>query len=161
MIYYILEPEVEGNFGRNTIFLDRKARPPLVERFHYELNVWLGDPILETICCYIVTEPLRDQILSLEATGVSFGPVEVSTTYPFTEISRNSELPIFVWLQVLGRAGIDDFGYSPAHTLVVSERILRVLRDAGMKYCDIVVFQSRGYEWVGTKAASQSHLANV
>lgn len=140
MKYYVLEPEVAGSFGGNTIFVDRKARPPLVERFHYEFNVWLGDPILEAVCCYIVTEPLRDQILLLEAAGMSFGPVEVSTTYPFDEVSRKRELPAFVWLQVNGRAGLDDFGYSSAHTLVVSDRILNILRDAGMKHCEVADF---------------------
>ena len=142
MKYYVLEPEVAGNFGGNTIFIDRSARPPLVKRFHYEFNVWLGDPILEAVCCYIVTESLRNQILSLEAVGVSFGPVEVSTTYPFHEVSKNRELPAFVWLQVNGRAGLDDFGYSLAHTLVVSDRILNILRDAGMKHCDVADFTS-------------------
>lgn len=95
MRYYVLEPEVAGNFGKHTIFVDQKARPPLVERFHYEFNIWLGDPILEAICCYIVTEPVRDKILSLDATGVSFGPVEVSTTYPlqrFHEIENFQSL---------------------------------------------------------------------
>jgi putative Mn2+ efflux pump MntP len=58
MKWYVVEPEVAGGFGPNSI-LDPSVRPPLVTRFNYEFDVWLGDPILEAIGCFIVTQSLR------------------------------------------------------------------------------------------------------
>ena len=55
MKYYILEPEVAGGFGENTI-MDPTSRPPRVTRFHYEFDGWLGDELLETVACFIATK---------------------------------------------------------------------------------------------------------
>lgn len=139
MAFFFLKPEVAGNFGSNTIFVDRKARPPLVKKLHYEFNVWMGDPIVETVCCYIVTETMRNVLVAMKATGASFEDVEVSTVYPFEEVCKGRTLPSFYWLKVSGVAGVDDFGYSSHGAyLVVSERILDALIESGMSHCDLV-----------------------
>ncbi len=140
MEYYVLEPEVAGGFGPNTIFADRTARPPRITKFHYEFEVWLGDPLLEAVACFIVLESLKEKILALRPTGVAFSEAEVSTSEGFEELDPGRKLPKFVWLQVTGKAGKDDFGLSSQHLLVVSQRILDLLRDAGMSHCDIAEF---------------------
>lgn len=150
MAFFVLKPEVAGSFGSNTIFVDRKARPPLVEKLHYEFNVWMGDPIVETVCCYIVTEPTRNALVAMQVTGASFEEVEVSTVYPFEEVCKGHTLPSFKWLKVSGAAGVDDFGYSSHGAyLVVSERILDTLIEAGMSHCDLVELDN----WKGGKEA--------
>lgn len=139
MRYYLLEPEVAGGFGPRSVFLDVKARPPRVSKFNYEFDVWPGDPLLEAVGCYVVTEPLEDKIAAMHPTGVSFATVEVSKSGEFEDRYPSRELPRFVWLQVTGKAGQDDFGLSRTR-LVVSERILNVLKESGVTHCDIAEF---------------------
>ncbi len=154
MNYYVLEPEVAGMIGPKTVFIDRTSRPPLMERFNYEFNGWLGDPLLESICSYIVTESLKDKFLASQATGVMFGPVEITTSGEFDDwqaLTPDRHLPRFVWLKVNGVAGSDDFGYTSKYGtfLVVSECILDLLLGSGMSYCDIADFDS----WKGRRCA--------
>lgn len=138
----MLEPEVAGGFGPGSV-LDHRLRPPRVEKFNYEFDVWLGDPLLEAVSCFIVTEDLGDKILAIRATGVAFGDVEISKSGEFEDLYGNRQLPKFVWLQVTGRAGQDDFGLSRTHCLVVSEGILFLLKEEGMSHCDISDFDAR------------------
>jgi hypothetical protein len=140
MNYFVLVPEVAGRFGANTVFVDEVARPPLVEKLHYEFDGWLGDPIVETIGCYIVTEPLRDRISALNPTGVRFAEVEVSRSDEFVGRHPDRTLPPFAWLQITGVAGQDDFGYTTTHgaSIVVSSRILDILSAFGMPHCAVV-----------------------
>jgi len=142
MKYYTLDPEVAGGFGPNSILDDPCTRPPRITHFNYEFAGWLGDPLLEAVACFIVTEPLKDRIAALHPTGVSFGTVEVSKSGEFEDLHPGRQLPIFVWLQVTGEAGEDDFGLSAMHNLVVSERVLEVLRQEGMSHCAIADFHA-------------------
>jgi hypothetical protein len=63
-----------------------------------------------------------------------------SASEEFEELFPDVKLPKFVWLQVTGKAGQDDFGLSSDHCLVVSQRILDLLKGAGMSHCDIHEF---------------------
>jgi hypothetical protein len=139
MKYYALQPEVAGGFGPHSV-IDTKTRPLLITKFNYEFDVWLGDPLLEAVGCFIVTESLQTQIAAMNATGVSFGTVEVTRSGQFEDRYPGRQLPEFVWLKVLGKAGRDDFGLSPTHDLVVSDRILHLFIEQGMSHSDIKEF---------------------
>src|SRR5580704_16691696 len=76
MTYFILEPEVAGSFGPATAG-DLRATPPLIEKFNYEFDTWLGDPLLEALCTFIVTDRLKDRLIEARASGIAFGDVEV------------------------------------------------------------------------------------
>lgn len=143
MKYYVLQPEVAGFFGENAILADPYARPPLITKFHYEFETWPIDPLLEAAACFIVLESLREKILTLQATGMTFGDVEVSKSPEVEEFYPGRMLPKFVWLRVSGKAGKDDFGLSSDHCLVVSQRILDLLKGDGMKHCEIKEFATR------------------
>jgi hypothetical protein len=151
MKYYALVPEAAGRFGPNTVFVDKIARPPLVEKFHYEFDGWLGDSLVETIGCYIVTEPLRDKIASANPTGVRFAEVEVSKSGEFIRRYPERALPHFVWLQITGVAGQDDFGYTITHgnAIVVSSRILDIMSGLGISHSAVVELEN----WKGGRAA--------
>jgi len=43
----------------------------------------------------------------------------------------------FSWLQITGRAGTDDFGLSSSGLLIVSERMMNLLKEFELKYCDV------------------------
>lgn len=139
MDYYVVAPEVAGGLGANTV-LDRSTHPPLVSRLHYEFDGWLGDELLETFPCFIVSERIRDLILRSGFTGAEFAPVEMSTSSTFGELCPNRVIPAFVWLKLTGAPGIDDFGLSENHRLVVSKRVLLAL---DLKHCDVDDFDQR------------------
>jgi len=135
MPYYALEPEVAGHLGDHAV-VDRSVHPPVVERLHYEFDGWLGDDLLESFPCFIVTKALRERLTQSGLSGCQFEDAEVSKSDLFEEIHPDRELPEFAWLKVLGRAGVDDFGLSPDHRLVVSQRALDALKSFKLDNCD-------------------------
>lgn len=136
MRYLVLEPEVAGGFGRNTV-MDSATHPPMVSRLHYELQGWLGDELLETFPCYIVTQRLRKVFEEAGLMGAEYTVAEVTASEQFREIYGNRAIPDFVWLVIEGRAGVDDFGISQDNRLVVSERVLHLM---SLRHCDVAEF---------------------
>src|SRR6266404_234454 len=124
MKYYRIEPEVAGGWGKNTLFTRTPGKPTVVHKLHYQFDGWLGDEILTSTPCFIVSERLSQEIERAQLTGVRFGDVEVTTSDQFKELYPGRQLPRFVWLRVTGSAGHDDFGIAPSLRLVVSERAL-------------------------------------
>jgi hypothetical protein len=133
MRFYLIEPEVAGGLGVETI-RDRRVHPPIISRLHYEFDGWLGDQLLTTFPCYIVTEAAMRTILAERLTGVTFDDVLVTTSYDFEERYPDERLPRFVWLKVMGRPEVDDFGLDPIAHLIVSDRALRVLTLLGVAH---------------------------
>lgn len=90
--YYYFEPEVSGGFGDNVI-LDASVHPPLITRLHYEFDGWLGDSIVASFPCYLITEDVKEKILKGEFSGVTFDKVEVtiSATGPEASAVRMAE----------------------------------------------------------------------
>jgi hypothetical protein len=136
MTYFELEPEVAGGFGPATTG-DLRARPPQVEKFNYEFDVWPGDPLLEALSTYIVTDHLKDRLIEASASGVAFGDVEVTKSGIFLDMNGDRTLPAFSWLKITGQAGKDDFGLSMSRHLIVSERAMNLLKVFGLKYCEV------------------------
>lgn len=134
--FYILEPEVAGGMGEGTV-LDRSTHPPGVSRLHYEFEGWLGDELLTTFPCYIVTARVQDALETLAATGVGFDAVQISASETFRELNPGRKLPEFAWLKVTGTAGKDDLGLSSDHRLVVSQRVLDRLKQFPLQNCEV------------------------
>ena len=128
MRYFYIEPEVPGSSEGPNSVMDRSVHPPIVSRLHYEFSVWSSDALLASFPAFIVTEDAMNKLMESGATGARFADVEVTTTYPFRELYPDTKLPKFVWLQVTGRAGRDDFGLARKIRLVISERALDVLK---------------------------------
>lgn len=136
MTYFVLEPEVAGGLGPASTG-DLKSRPPRLVEFHYEFDVWLGDPLIEAISNFIVTDALKDRLIEAHASGVTFSDVKVTKSEEFQDRYPDRTLPPFSWLQIHGEAGSDDFGLSPSGDLVVSERIMKLLEDFGLNHCEV------------------------
>jgi hypothetical protein len=143
MKYYIIKPEVAGNWGDN-IIVDVSVHPPIVKKLHYEFDSWLGDCIVESFPCYIITKDVQKQLIVSRMTGISFDDVEVSTSELFQEICPNCELPKFIWLKVHGIAGKDDFGITKIGDLwgmlVISENALDLLKKNTFLYAEITEY---------------------
>jgi hypothetical protein len=136
MTYFVLQPEVAAGFGPATTG-DLRARPSQLEKFNYEFDVWPGDPILEAVSNFIVTDRLKEAPIEAHASGVAFGDVEVTKAGIYLDMYGDRPLPAFSWLQITGRAGKDDVGLSSSGLLVVSERIMHLLNAFVLKYCEV------------------------
>src|SRR5579872_441205 len=136
MTYFTLEPEVAGGFGPTTKG-NLRGTPPRVEKFNYEFDVWLGDPLLEAVSTFIVTDRLKDRLIEAHASGIAFGDVEVTKSGEFLDLYGDRPLPAFSWLQITGRAGEDDFGLSSSRHLIVSQRMMNLLKAFGLNHCDV------------------------
>ena len=136
MRYFIVEPEVAGGLGEHTT-IDRSMHPPVVFKLHFQLDGWLGDDLLETFPCYIISDRLREQLDKTSFSGFRISEVEFSKSEEFEDHYPNKILPAFYWLKVFGKAGVDDFGVSKDFKLVISEAVLDVLKNFKIDNCDI------------------------
>lgn len=136
-MYYRLEPEVAGEWGEGTRVEEPRRHPPKVLKLDYEFGAWLGDGLLESFPCFIVTEDNAERLDRLGATGYTLREVEVSKSDEFEELYPGRELPPFRWLDVHGAPGRDDFGLESDARLVVSTAALEALRRGGLEHCEI------------------------
>ena len=139
-MYYELAPEVAGGLGSETVF-DRSQSPPIVRTLHYELDGWPDDDLITSHPCFIVTERMKKMIEEARASGCGFAPVKVTTSEEFKDfeyLHQGQQLPKFSWLLVHGAAQRDDFGISATGSLIVSQRILQVLKRGRLENCDII-----------------------
>ena len=134
--YWSLEPEVAGELGHASV-LDTSVRPPVVSTLQYCFTGWLGDALLESFPCYIVTDALGAALLSSRLSGFALDAVDVVTSDEFDELYPSRALPGFCWLKVVGQPAVDDLGLSKEHVLVVSDAALQVLRQHGLSHCEI------------------------
>jgi len=144
-MYYQLTPEVAGHLGHVTV-IDRSGSTVVARSVEYVFDDWPEDDLIESFPCFIVTDLLKRLIEGAQASGCRFGPVTVSTSEQFDEleklqsISTPRQLPAFSSLIVDGVAGRDDFGISGSRFLVVSERLLQVLKRGKLDNCDVEEF---------------------
>ena len=135
MGFFIVEPEVAGELGAGTVF-DRTGHTLKVTRLEYEFFGWLGDAIVESTPCFIVTETLASAITEAGLTGVEFDELEVSVSSEGEEFIEEP-LPRWKWLRFTGKAGHDDLGLNDGLRLVVSGRALEVLREHGLENAEV------------------------
>ena len=140
-MHYVVEPEVAGSLGDSSQ-IDTSAHPPIVSELEYRFDGWLGDDLLETFPCFIVTERLRDALQQASVTGARFADVTVTTSDTFRELYPDRELPRFFWMQVHGQAGIDDIGLGADYRLVISADVLGILKQYTLQQCDVEPYQS-------------------
>jgi hypothetical protein len=149
----MLKPEVAGQKGDATVITNydelRSGATlyPNVTKLEYEFYGWLGDELLESFPCFVVTSDLAESIKTSGLTGVEFFPVKVSKSDFFIE-AHDRDLPPFVWLVSTGRVVVDatgelqswtghDFSLSQRAELVVTDKSLAVLRQHRIGHCEI------------------------
>lgn len=135
MAYYQVEPEVAGELGPHSV-VDTSVHPPVVSRLEYVFTDWLGDCILETFPCYIVTDDAAAAISAAGLTGVAFDDVTVSLSDEAEELI-DRDLPAWKWLKVTGQPLATDFAISDDHRLVISDRARDILAQGGISNADI------------------------
>lgn len=136
MKYFLIDPEVAGELGKDTV-LDASVHPPRVSELHYDLKGWLGDDILESFPCFVVTDRCRAALEPRGFSGFAFAPVRVTASQTFLELYPGRALPVLHWLKITGTAGKDDFGIAHDQRLTVSEEVLQVLSSLSIAHCDL------------------------
>jgi hypothetical protein len=100
----------------------------------------VGDVLVTTFPCFLVTEEAKRGLLAIGISGATFADAEVITSEDFERLQPDVELPPFIWLKVDGRAGHDDFGINQSLNLVISERAFDVLDELGLPSASIRPF---------------------
>jgi hypothetical protein len=135
--YFIVEPEVAGSLGDETI-IDSSVHPPNVEYLEYCFSDWLGDGILQMFPCFIVRKELQEELLKRRFSGINFQDMTVSKSELFYDLHEDDlELPEFVRLIVTGKKDIDDFWLAEHGFLVVSSAVLEVLKKHGLSNAEV------------------------
>ena len=60
-MFFYIEPEVAGGIGPNSE-THRENGKLVVTRLNYEFSGWLGDAVLESTPCFLVTETARQML---------------------------------------------------------------------------------------------------
>lgn len=136
MPFFVLGPEVAGGLGEHTV-MDTSQSPPIIARLHYEFEGWLGDELLETYPCFIVTDKLGWKLEQAGLSGFQIREAEISRSPTFEDLYPGTDLPRFLWLDVNGEPGKDDVAQGPQGRLIVSERALDLLRSSQLSYCSV------------------------
>ena len=138
--YHIVEPEVAGGLGVNTEVTRTPGQPIVIHTLHYQFNGWMGDELLESTPCYIVSEKMAEKLQQAQLSGFTLDEVETTKSEQFRELYTDRELPRFLWLKVDGSAGQDDFGVTLDLQLVVSDRALETLVEVGISHALVEPF---------------------
>src|SRR6476619_7650634 len=133
MGYVYILPEIAGEHGERSVF-DRSTWPPVVINLHYVFSSWLGDALVMGFSCYILTEPAAAALQADGMSGIRIADAEIATDLEYDNAYSNRPLPPFVWLQIVGKPGRDDFGMGRNHYLVLSERALQILSPFGLAH---------------------------
>lgn len=117
MNLYLLEPEVAGDFGGNTIvenfnLVRQKGERPKIKHLHYNFTGWLGDELLECTPCFIVTDTLAKSIKESTLTGYDFENIEISADDEFKEMHPDISLPRFMRFIPKGNVNVDGEKYT-------------------------------------------------
>ena len=154
MRLYMLEPEVAGEIGENTVYDNRYlSSDKQISKLHFEFFGWLGDDIIESTPCFLVSEKLKQKIEESDLTGYKFQNAEISFSDEFNEIYPNRKIPVFYRLIPEGKVAIkenhftewtgEDFLVSEKSYLVVTEKAYDVIKKFNINNCDIYVIDKQ------------------
>ena len=137
MKYYIIEPEVSGGIGENTIYEENSNSSIL--HLHFIFDGWLGDHLLEITPCFMISEYLKNVIENNDLSGCEIQDMEVSFSdefYEFEKLYDKREIPQFYRLipSKIYNKGIDlnmsdmkDFMIDEKNYLIVSEKAKKIM----------------------------------
>ncbi|HEX8251144.1 MAG TPA: hypothetical protein VF599_23420 [Pyrinomonadaceae bacterium] len=164
MNLFLLRPEVAGGWGSETVVANRAeiesgaATIAVVTKLEYVFDDWLGDDLLESFPCFIVTETLAEKLKNNSLSGLKFSDVLISVSELFEDINgveTFSGLPAFVRLEPQGKASFDveykildwsgdDFCLGDKADLIVTEKALGILKEGSLDQCDIISLKDAG-----------------
>ena len=155
MRYYKLKPEVAGQIGPKSKLtyeskmvkeVDMVKEVKMVKEvifLEYVFYGWLGDELLTSTPCFIITKKLKQDIVGNHLTGFQIDKVKISFSQEYLELGGSIFLPKFVRLKPIESYEenknnlIKDFYYNECKDLIVSERALQVISQHKISMCVI------------------------
>lgn len=136
MAHYLLQPEIAGGMGENTV-VNRTQIMPFVSTFHCELDGWLGDDLVESFPCFLITDTLSEALLAGNFSGFQVGDAEVTSSPKFKQMHPNRRLPRFRWLKIVGKQNSADFWIENDQSLAVSSAAYAFLKKFKLDHCQV------------------------
>lgn len=143
MQFYALEPEVAGGLGDMCEILYKDGMIDEVTFLDYEFFGWLGDELLTTNRCFIVSDSLMNDIISSGLEGVEFRNIKMSFSMEYFGVFEKETVPRFVEIKCkfAYEENINnlscDFYLSKYGKMIVSEKALLVLKQHQLDICKI------------------------
>jgi hypothetical protein len=142
MLFYKLNPECCGWFGRRTLYAgELEKRPPTIHRLEYEFKSWPTDHLLEVNCQFIGSTDLITSLAAVQprVTGLHYEAVTATNSFEMRQEQPGRNLPDYKWFKITGKAGKDDFGMADDHALVISERVFNAIAPMVEK-CHVAIY---------------------
>ena len=108
--------------------------------------------MLESTPCFIVSEKLKNALISSELKDFRLEECLISVSEEFQELYPDKELPNFWRLIPLGTVNYENGNYSewsghqfcltPRGDLILTEEVLSFLKPFTLKYCDISALEN-------------------
>ncbi len=136
MTFWTLDPEVPGQLAPGTV-LDRGSHPPLLAEFHLVVAGWLGSDLVACFPAFAVTTRLADALREGRFSGYELAEMQVSLDEQYADLHPEARPPDLIWLKVTGTAFEDDFGLDSSLDLVVSDRVVALLRTMRLVECEV------------------------
>ena len=130
---YQLDRKVAGELGERTK-LDTGVHPPIVHRLEYVLDYPGADDLIQSFPVYLARAHLAEALIAAGVQGITWREAMISQGDSYDEYSPAGEPDDYRWL-VPGRPG-DDCWLQDGE-LVVSDRVMEVLRASNLSECDI------------------------
>lgn len=152
MKLYMIEPEVAGEIGEQTVYenyddIIARGERARIAYLHFVFMGWLGDDILEVTPCFLVSDKLKKAIEESQLSGYGFQGIQVSLSEECREMYPNEEFPLFYRLIPQGTIKVKDEKYSDWDNmdfcvtenmyLVVSEKVMNIFKDFQLDNADI------------------------
>lgn len=139
--FYVFEPEVPGGLGPRTK-LDTSVHPPRVEKLHFVFDGWLGDQLVESFPCFLVTEELGGLLIASEITGFNLAEAEIEESVQYKELYPDRPLPVFKWLKITGSPQDSDLWLTKDHRLAGTRRVLDIVLSTSPAALEYVLIRS-------------------
>lgn len=145
MKYFVIEPEVAGGLGEKSEMLYENGKIKDVMYLDYEFQGWLGDDILTTHPCFIISKPLFEVIRDSSLCGYRLDSMNVSFSDEYRELHKDLKVPEFMRIipsesirdtTIINTLSMDFYLYKNRY-LVVSETVLQIIRNFHIANCTI------------------------
>jgi hypothetical protein len=155
MKLYFLEPEVAGGHGYKTIYgneldIEIYGKSCEVKYLHYEFDGWLGDELLESTPCFIISKKLDKELEQNKFKDYRLEDCLITVSDQFRELYPNKKLPSFTRLIPTGTVektgeyfknwSGHHFSISPKGELVVTADVLAFFKKS-LKFYDITILK--------------------
>ncbi|WP_058303912.1 hypothetical protein [Gorillibacterium timonense] len=131
MNLFLLEPEVSGGHGEFTIYRTDYGVKQVdkVQFLDYEFDGWLGDHLITSTPCFIITKELDEIFKQLNIGDYSVEECLVSESSIFEELYEDKLLPEFLRMLPNGKISIKDntYGNWSGHHFCLTEKAYLVV----------------------------------